>query len=325
LSRRLPIFALVAVVILAFGAALVTAIGGLDRSPSGAPGSSLVADASAIGGLGGVPSSAAGGSSGSSAPSAPSTLQPMAEPTPRPTPPPTALPSGTTASPGSTPAIGGSPSGVPASRIVPVPANKVRIVTNGSRAQHVVALTFDDGYSAVATIQILQVLLREKVAATFFPYGWAVHATSPAWHAVVQAGFPIGNHTLSHANLANLTPAQVTYQLVRGREAIDAWSGGTSVNLMRPPYGAYTKRDIAAIGAAGYGTIVLWDVDTLDWSGNSVSTIVSRAIRGTNGSIVLMHAGPMNTPKALPAIIAWYRAHGYRFVTVPELLGMPTR
>ena len=41
---------------------------------------------------------------------------------------------------------------------------------------------------------------------------------------------------------------------------------------------------------------------------------------GTNGSIVLMHAGPLNTPKALPGIIANYRARGFTFVTVPELL-----
>ena len=127
---------------------------------------------------------------------------------------------------------------------------------------------------------------------------------------------------MSHADLSKLTPAQVTDQLVRGREAINAWSGGTSINLMRPPYGAYTKADLPAIGAAGYGTVVLWDVDTLDWTGNSVSTIVSRAITGANGSIILMHAGPANTPKALPAIIAWYRAHGYTFVTVPQLLGL---
>jgi peptidoglycan/xylan/chitin deacetylase (PgdA/CDA1 family) len=206
--------------------------------------------------------------------------------------------------------------------LVPIAATSVRVVSHGSRLHKVVALTFDDGYSAVATLQILHILVADKVPATFFPYGWAVHATSPAWHAVVRAGFPIGNHTLSHADLAILPPAQVTSQLVLGREAIDAYSGGTSVNLMRPPYGAYTQADLPAIAAAGYGTVVLWDVDTLDWTGNSVSTIVARATRGTNGSIVLMHAGPANTPQALPAIIAWYRAHGFTFVTVPELLNL---
>ncbi len=89
---------------------------------------------------------------------------------------------------------------------------------------------------------------------------------------------------------------------------------------MRPPGGSYTKATAQAIARAGYSTIVLWDVDARDWAGGSASTIRVRAIRGTNGSIVLMHAGPTNTVKALPAIIASYKARGFHFVTIPELL-----
>ena len=73
----------------------------------------------------------------------------------------------------------------------------------------------------------------------------------------------------------------------------------------------------------GYPTLVMWDVDTRDWSGISASRIVARAVRGTRGSIILMHAGPRNTTRALGAIIRNYRARGYAFVTVPELLGIP--
>ena len=347
MSRRLPAIAFLAVAALTSGAVLAMAVGGADRPQAPASDGWQVAASNLA--LASDPSrGAAGPPSGGVARSESSPAAPVDLPT---TLRPTAAPESENTAPESTPAVGepssppiseavpvhsnvdstpspGQPRStvpavaVPAVRIVPVPASQVRVVSHGSRQNKVVALTFDDGYSAVATIQILQVLLRDKVSATFFPYGWAVHATSPAWHAVVQAGMPIGNHTLSHADLANLTPDQVTDQLVRGREAIDAWSGGTSIDLMRPPYGAYSRANIPAIGAAGYGTVVLWDVDTLDWTGNSVSTIISRATHGTNGSIILMHAGPANTPKALPAIIAWYRAHGFTFVTVPQLLGI---
>lgn len=195
-----------------------------------------------------------------------------------------------------------------------------KAVYNGSRAKKVVALTFDDGYNPVALRQILAILKREKVVATFFPYGWAVHQDVEGWHMVVAAGYPIGNHTLSHANLASLTPDQVTDQLVRGRRTIDLYSGGTSVPLMRPPGGAFNAVTARAIAKAGYRTIVMWDVDTFDWKGPSAATILARATKGTNGSIVLMHSGPLNTPKALAAIIANYRARGFTFVTVPQLL-----
>jgi peptidoglycan/xylan/chitin deacetylase (PgdA/CDA1 family) len=187
----------------------------------------------------------------------------------------------------------------------------------------VVALTFDDGYSPVALRQILAILKREHVTATFFPYGWAVHNDPAGWKMVVAAGYPIGNHTQSHAILTRLTPQQVTSEMVRGHHTIDVYSGGTSINLMRPPGGAFNALTAKAIAKAGYNTIVMWDVDTSDWQGPSPATIFARAVRGTNGSIVLMHSGPPNTPKALTRIIANYRARGFAFVTIPELLAAP--
>jgi peptidoglycan/xylan/chitin deacetylase (PgdA/CDA1 family) len=212
---------------------------------------------------------------------------------------------------------GASPAGTPKTGI----GAQAKPVYNGSRANRVVALTFDDGYNPVALRQILAILKREHITATFFPYGWAVDKDPAGWHMVVAAGYPIGNHTLTHAILTSKTPDEVTTELTRGRRTIDLYSGGKSVNLMRPPGGAFNAPTARAIAKAGYSMIVLWDVDTFDWQGPSADTIYQRAIKGTNGSIVLMHSGPLNTPKALPRIIASYRARGFQFVTVPQLLG----
>lgn len=226
--------------------------------------------------------------------------------------------------PGAAPAGGGpSPSSsAPSASALPTSTgNQARPVYNGSRDRKVVALTFDDGYSPVALRQILAVLEREHATATFFPYGWAVHQDPQGWHMVAAAGFPIGNHTLRHTILTTISEDGVYEEMTRGRRTIDLYSGAKSVNLMRPPGGAYNAPVARAIKKAGYDLIVLWDVDTFDWQGPSPETIYQRAIRGTNGSIVLMHAGPPNTPKALPRIIANYRARGFQFVTVPQLLG----
>ena len=191
------------------------------------------------------------------------------------------------------------------------PVTIAKAIAHGSRARPVVALTFDDGYDPVALRQILAILKREKVTATFFPYGWAVSRDPADWKKVVAAGYPIGNHTLRHTILTGVSLAQVYDEMIRGRRTIDLYSGGTSGNFMRPPGGLYDKPIAEQIAKAGYSTIVLWDVDTGDWKGFSTATILARATRGTNGSIVLMHAGPLNTPKALPAIIANYRARGF--------------
>ncbi len=313
---RLPLIALAGLALL-LGAGLAFAVSDpriLGQLQAGGPGSTTLGIA-----LGTGPTASVAGLSGPAGASA--------DPSPAGAAPSGASPSG---SPGATAPSGSpapsqssssAPSSAPGSPTASGAVTPARVVFSGSRAKKVIALTFDDGSNPVALRRILAILKREKVAATFFPYGWAVHADPAGWHAVVAAGYPIANHTLSHSVLTTLTPAQVTEEMVHGRRTIDLYSGGTSIDLMRPPAGLYTTATRLAVAQGGYPTMVLWDVDTFDWKGVSVKTIKARAIRGTNGSIVLMHAGPLNTPKALPAIIASYRARGFTFVTLPQLLG----
>jgi hypothetical protein len=79
----------------------------------------------------------------------------------------------------------------------------------------------------------------------------------------------------------------------------------------------------AAAAAAGFPTIVLWDVVGGDADLRATdASVLANASAGLPGSIVLLHAGPSVTPRILPALIARYQARGFTFVTVPELLGM---
>jgi len=215
--------------------------------------------------------------------------------------------------------LGDSTGAVPPSQVlvdVPVP-----VFTHGSRTQHVIALTFDDGYSRTATAQILAILESEHVAATFFPYAAAVERAPSLWRSVAAAGYPIANHTATHPDLTALSTDRVLAQLEGARTTIERITDVPMVDVFRPPYGAWNVSVLRDAAAAGCLAAVLWDVDTRDWTGIPASVIAARAEAGTNGSIVLMHAGPAQTPHALRAIIKWYRSHGYGFVTVPDLLG----
>lgn len=96
------------------------------------------------------------------------------------------------------------------------------------------------------------------------------------------------------------------------------------IDVLRPPYGSYNARVAAAAAAAGYPTLMLWDVDPRDWSGIPVAAISQRVLAGArDGSVILLHVGPNHTPEALPGIIASLRVRGFGFVTVPQLLGGP--
>jgi peptidoglycan/xylan/chitin deacetylase (PgdA/CDA1 family) len=196
----------------------------------------------------------------------------------------------------------------------------VRLIYHGARDKPVVALTFDDGYSATNCASILDILERRHVAATFFPYAWAVRGAPAFWRRVARDGFPIANHTTSHPDMTTLTLAEATSQITQAERMIEKVTGRPMIRVFRPPYGAWNKTVIEAARDAGYATVLLWDVDSRDWGSSSASAVLRAASRGHDGSVVLMHCGPSVTPTILEAVIDAYQKRGFGFVTVPQLL-----
>jgi len=195
------------------------------------------------------------------------------------------------------------------------------MASHGPRTKKQVALTFDDGTSGESTLKILRTLVHERANATFFPAGRSVERFADVWRSVAAAGFPIGNHTYSHHSLAGRCYGDQLAELLHDKSVL----GGLGLSLqsiMRPPYEEWDAATRLAASAAGDTHVVLWNVDTFDWTGVSARTIVSRAIIGQPGSIVLMHT-ISNTADALPTIIHRYRARGFSFVTVGTMLEIP--
>lgn len=217
-----------------------------------------------------------------------------------------------------------TPAGSPSTAgCAPAPQDlaSVPVLSRGSRERRAVALTFDDGWDAANTGRILDTLRSQRVNATFFPTGWSLAHLPGLWRQVAAAGFPIGNHTADHLSLAGRCYDEQLGQLM----AFDAEArtlGITPWAAMRPPSASYDVTTRLAASGAGQAALVLWDVDTRDWTGASASTVTSRALAGREGSIVLMHTFPAATASALPRIIAGYRARGFTFVTVGQLLGL---
>jgi peptidoglycan/xylan/chitin deacetylase (PgdA/CDA1 family) len=196
------------------------------------------------------------------------------------------------------------------------------VIRHGPRAEKVVALTFDDGWGRSATERILAVLIAEKAPATFFPYALAVRSNPKLWRRVAEAGFPIGNHTWSHPKMTRLTQHEMEWQISASRRLIEAVTGVPMLRVFRPPYGSYDRRVLAAAADQGFPTVLLWDAVAGDsGAGPSHASVVRGASAGRNGSVVLLHAARTVTASALRDIIRSYRSRGFRFVTIPELLG----
>lgn len=189
-------------------------------------------------------------------------------------------------------------------------------------AQHrEVALTFDDGPGPY-TPRLLSVLHRTNVPGTFFEVGVEEQYFHASTSQIVAAGYPIGDHTESHAPMSRIPPAAQESQLLQQTTAIGAY-GAPFPRLFRPPYGLWDNDTLALLRKYRM-LMVLWTVDTEDYRQPGVPAIVHSVLSGVKpGAIVLMHdAGGIRTQtiEALPIIIRKLRARGYRLVTVPRLL-----
>jgi peptidoglycan/xylan/chitin deacetylase (PgdA/CDA1 family) len=204
------------------------------------------------------------------------------------------------------------------------PAAAPVVMWHGPRTERVVALTFDDGWNPGVLRRIYRELVREHVPATFFVTGEYISRDPALWRQIARAGFPLANHSYLHRDTRRLTPGQAAADLALTRRAVERATGITMLPAFRPPYGARTAATDREAAAAGFPYVVLWDVTGGDTGHRpSVATVVRGATAGRAGSVILLHAGPRVTPRALAAIIARYRARGFQFVGLPELLHIP--
>jgi peptidoglycan/xylan/chitin deacetylase (PgdA/CDA1 family) len=196
---------------------------------------------------------------------------------------------------------------------------------HGPRDARVIALTIDDDWSASRVGTIFDTLQRASVAATFFPYANATRSDPGLWRAITAAGYPYANHTRTHPWMTTLTPRAQAAEITEARSILEAMTGTPMLAVFRPPYGAYDAGLLDVARASGFPTVLLWDTSDADTSLRATpAQLVRAAMRGTNGSVLLTHGGPTLTPLILPTVIALYRDLGFRFVTVPELLGWTT-
>ena len=200
-------------------------------------------------------------------------------------------------------------------------------VTRLPTSRRVVALTFDGGSGAQGATSILHTLHETGVRATFFLTGDFVR-THPGTAAAIASGhYLLGNHTMTHPHLTQLTSAAVIDQVHGAEQQLTSVAGRTPRPWFRFPFGEYDSRTLNLLHGIGYGAIG-WTVDTRGWQGREAGTAadVERRVRSAlqPGAIVLMHLGgnpddgTTFDADALPQVIATVRAAGYSFVVLND-------
>lgn len=153
-----------------------------------------------------------------------------------------------------------------------------------------IALTFDDGPNPAVTPQLLRLLARCGVTATFFLIGRHVQANASLVREIVSAGHSVGNHTQSHVNLMRSSARTARRELDMCSEEI-ASACGARPRFLRPPFGL-RRPGLKRIAAdVGLEWIVMWSRHAGDWRPQDHSKLAQRlqAVRG--GDVVLLHDG----------------------------------
>jgi peptidoglycan/xylan/chitin deacetylase (PgdA/CDA1 family) len=208
-----------------------------------------------------------------------------------------------------------------------------------------IALTFDDGPNPAITPQLLALLERYQVRATFFLVGRFARACPELAREIAAHGHVIGNHTETHPNLALSSMSRVQDELVHCQESIASAlaRAGTPEQLprwFRPPFGYRLPSVWRAAHRVGLRGVVTWSLTAYDWKPQPPVQLMGRlawvTIRARDGGsltsratgeVVLLHDGDhrrlgADRSHTLVALEHWlprWRTAGFEFVTIDQV------
>lgn len=184
-----------------------------------------------------------------------------------------------------------------------------------------VSISFDAAWGADDTDELLSILEKNDVKATFFLCGYWVDKYQEEVKKIYEAGHDIGNHSNTHPHGNQLDLEANKKEIMAAHEKVKALLG-IDMNLYRPPFGEYNDTVITASEECNYYPIQ-WDIDSLDWKKYGVEHEVNQVLNHKhlgNGSIILFHNDAEYTPDALDTIIKRLKEKGFEIVPISQLI-----
>ncbi len=200
-----------------------------------------------------------------------------------------------------------------------------RLLCQVETAEKRLALTFDDGPHPKHTPQLLDMLERKGIQATFFVVGRRVRHFPDIVQRIAESGHEIGNHTYHHLPLPFLPSFLIRHQLSETENAVTR-ATGKRMRFMRPPVGWFTPRVLRVARAMGYEPVI-GTVHPNDSRRPGESAIVERVRQRIQpGAIIILHDGGWRisadrsgTVAAADRLTDELLEGGYRFETLSQL------
>lgn len=205
--------------------------------------------------------------------------------------------------------------------------NRYGGVFQGDTNKKVIYLTFDNGYEQGYTEEILDVLNKKDVPATFFVTGHYLKSEPDLVKRMVKEGHIVGNHSWSHPDLTEVSNERLKRELKKVEKLYTEITGKHDMRYLRPPRGVFSERTLALTQKLGY-TNVFWSLAFLDWETDkqkgwkySYRNVMEQI---HPGAILLLHTVSKDNAKALPKIIESLREKGYKFKSLDYLMAHKT-
>lgn len=181
-----------------------------------------------------------------------------------------------------------------------------------------VALTFDDGPSPKYTPQVLAVLKRYGIHATFFVVAANAKRHPELIKAILAGGNTIAHHSMTHPKLTKISAKRLQWEVGSAKKIISQLSGKPPACL-RPPFGLTNKRVKTVIEQHGMIQVPI-GYNSFDYTRPGVKKLIHNVVsRAHSGMVVLLHDGykhKQQTVDALPGIIEGIQKKGLGFSTI---------
>lgn len=165
-----------------------------------------------------------------------------------------------------------------------------------------IALSFDDAPS-VYTAEILRLLKKNRIEATFFCIGKNIEAYPEIFQQIIKEGHTIGNHTFSHTRKMGFLSTQTIFEEITACDQIVQQKSGLKMNLFRPPFGIINPKVKRALKRTGH-LVLGWNVRPYDAITKSPSVIINRITRKLKpGDVILLHDNQPKTAAILEQLL----------------------
>ncbi|MGL6105241.1 polysaccharide deacetylase family protein [Romboutsia sp.] len=182
-----------------------------------------------------------------------------------------------------------------------------------------ISLSFDVAWGSNNIDEILDILDKHNVKATFFLVGSWIDDNSELVKKIHKRGHEIGNHSNTHADTKELSKKAITDEINITSNKIYKLIG-EKTSLYRPPFGKIDNKTMEVCSSLGY-KVIRWSIDSLDWKEIGPYYVRERVIRNSSpGSIVLFHSNINGVKYYLDDILNDLENKKYKIVPVSELI-----